>query len=68
MGGVGARTGVSVATLCEEVGASWRSEMEKISPTAKRKQQAKRRREMLAFMFIGGGRWYPEKSFAGRKV
>jgi hypothetical protein len=67
MGGVGARTGVSVATLCEDV-ASWRSEMEKISPTAKRKQQAKRRKEMFAFMFIGGGRWYPEKSFAGRKV
>jgi hypothetical protein len=67
MGGVGARTGASVAAFREDV-ASWRSAMEKMSPTAKRKQHAKRRREMFEFMIVCGGRWYPEKASTKRKV
>jgi lysyl-tRNA synthetase class II len=42
--------------------------MEKMSPIAKRKQEAKRRRERFEFIFICGARWYRERSFAERKV
>jgi hypothetical protein len=67
MGGVGARSGVSIAAFREDV-ACWRSEMEKMRPTAKKKQHAKREREMFEFMVVRGGRWYPERSPTERKV
>jgi len=67
MGGVGARIGASVASFREDL-TSWMSAMEKMSPTAKRKQHEKRRRERFEFMVVCGGRWYPERSSTGRKV